>query len=244
VLGTVQVGSDARYVDLTQGDDKSPRAQLESRSVSDGCNEFSGGTIGEGERILEPAKNKGKLLVEFSRPPAANLAIGETVDAEVKMTNTGDKPIEIPWSTDVAVIPKNQDPAHSTWAVGTFWFVLDGPEDHRLLLASTSRRLYGTKVSPASELTIPPGQNVRARVSFKIDSFYSEFRDNLKDGNWNLSAEWQQIEGAASLKECRHFTGYTDGQSSYFDERSPSIPVAIVNAAPIAGRMISGSAIQ
>jgi hypothetical protein len=235
LMGILQAGSDAGYVDLTQGDDTSPSAHADGKSVSDGCNQFSGGTLADGERASESVRNKPKLLVEFSRPPAESLAIGQAVDAEVRMTNTGNKPIEIPWSTDLAVVPKNQDPAQATWSVGTFWFFLDGRGDHRLLLASTSRRLYGTKASAGSEITIPAGQSVRARVSFKVDSLYTEDSERLKDGKWTLSAEWQQVEVSASLQECRQFTGYLGGPSFYFDEKNPSIAVSIASNAPNPG---------
>lgn len=235
LVGVLQAGSDAGYVDLTQGDDTSPSAHADAKSVSDGCNQFSGGTIADGERVSESVRNKPKLLVEFSRPPAESLTIGQAVDAEVRMTNTGDKPVEIPWSTDLAVAPKNQDPARATWSVGTFWFFLDGPGDHRLLLASTTRRLYGTKVSAGSEITIPAGQSVRARVSFKVESLDTGDSEQLKDGKWSLSAEWQQVEVSASLSECRQFTGYLGGPSSYFDEKNPSIALSIVSNAPNVG---------
>ena len=48
LVGVLQAGSDAGYVDLTQGDDTSPSAHADAKSVSDGCNQISGGTIADG----------------------------------------------------------------------------------------------------------------------------------------------------------------------------------------------------
>ncbi len=216
LLGLIPLSGEVGYVDLTQAESTADVPTAHAKLVDGGCVEFSGGTLADGEQVIQPKNERGKLRIEFSQLLDTTLSVSETVDAEIRMTNSGDQPIEIPWSADAGVIPKGQDPARAVWQVGAFWFKLSGKQNGRLLLASMSQHLYGTKISSASELVIPPGESVRARVAFKIEPFYREQQDQLQEGKWNLSVEWQQMEVAASLKECRQFTGYTDSPSRYF----------------------------
>jgi hypothetical protein len=223
----IPFAQDVGTVDLTR---TSRSSNGEAETAHSGCAEFSGGVIAEGSALRSNRGEPHKLLVEFTRVPSDRLILGSTVDAEVRMTNTDTRLIEIPWSTDIGIIPRNQDPAHAEWEVGSFWFELSDTGLHRIFLKSMSRYLYGTKFSPGTELAIRPGESVRALVQFKVDALYANSRPQLQEGKWKLAVEWQQYGISSSLEGCPKATGYTDNApSGYYREQSPPVPIEIVS---------------
>lgn len=206
-----QIGS----VDLTHLPDPPKLAEdLEKRTVPNGCKKLLGGGIADG--FVKPEDDRPQdISVEVIKVREMKPAVGSELQAEVQIRNTDTRSIRIPWSTDPSVIENGQNPYEFLWDVGTFEFTLRDQHHSQIRLKSLTRSLYGSKFTAGSQLTIRPGESIAALVKFKLEDEYPIPPGRLKEGKWQLSAEWRQTGRSWHVKNCESWNGYFQYENYY-----------------------------
>lgn len=148
-------------------------------------------------------------------------ALGSDVEAVVDLKNSDSQPTVIPWSTNQGVIEQNQSPDNLQWETGTFVFLLRNEQGQRVRLKSLTSWLHSSKFASGSQRTIQPGQQVSARVRFRIEDLYKTDPLLLKEGKWQLSAAWVQVDRTARVKECAESNGFFHYDHFYHQENLP-----------------------
>ncbi len=215
-------------VDLTQPPEPSkPTASQEKTPLPYGCKELLPGVIGDG--WVEPEDNlPHDIVVEVVSVSNMKPALGSELGAEVQLRNTDMRPLQIPWSRDPRIIEHGQSPDALLWEVGTFEFTLKDQQGHHVLLKSLTESLYGTKFYAGSELSIKPGESITASVKFKLDDEFPIPPLRLKEGEWQLSAEWRQVRRTSGVgaKSCTVGVGYFQ-YDKFYRQRSPSLSIRV-----------------
>jgi hypothetical protein len=166
--------------------------------------------------------------VEITKVNGENPSIGGELQAEVRMRNSDTRAIQIPWSTDYSIIEAGQDPESLQWNAGTFEFMLRIPHVTQVRLKSLTGWLYGSKFYAGSQLTIQPGESITALVKLKLEDEYAIPPERLKEGEWQLSAEWFQVGRSWGVKNCKAANGYFHYDKFY---RQQNVPMTIQVAA-------------
>ena len=220
-----QIGS----VDLTRPPETSNVARSrEKTALPKGCGKLSDGGIADG--WVKPEDNLPRgIVVKVISVSNLKSALSSELRADVQLQNSDKRPIRIPWSTDSSLIENGQDPEHLEWEVGTFEFTLRDSEDNQIALKSLTGWLYGSKFTSGSELTIQPRESIIALVKFKLEDKYAIPPERLKEGEWQLLAEWHQVGRSWDVKNCAAWNSYFQYDDFY---RQHNVPVTIQVTAP------------
>ncbi len=221
-----QVGS----VDLSRPPEASkPSESREKTTLPKGCEELSPGGIGDG--WVKPEDQLPRdIVVSVISLSDTKAPVGSELQAEVQLQNSDKRAIQIPWSTDSSLIENGQDPEHLEWEVGTFEFMLRDRKDTKIRLKSLTGWLYGSRFSAGSQRTIQLGESITAVVKFKLEDKYAIPPERLKEGKWQLLAEWHQVGRYWDVKNCAAWNSYFQYDDYY---RQHNVPMTIQVAAPV-----------
>jgi hypothetical protein len=228
VLLGLLVARQTSSVDLTRPPSASKTS--DKPAISDGCDRLTGGGIADG--WPETADHKPRqITVKVVSATEMKPALGDEVEATVQLSNNDAVAISIPWSTDPNVIRQGQEPNSLEWDAGTFEFSLTGRQLQRgyISLKSLTGWLQSSKYVPGSRFTIQPGESVTAVVKFRVEDEFAIASFRLKEGEWQLSARWQQIGRVWSKKDCAVWNMYYH-YDRYYQQRS--IPLTIEVTTP------------
>lgn len=190
-----------------------------------GCESIKPGDIGDG--WPEPEDHKPRLIevavvsVSDSKPP-----LDSEVEAVVQLRNTDTHAIQIPWSTDPSVTEEGQNEESRQWEGGTFEFFLEDNERHRVMLKSATEWLHGSQFVRGSLLTIEPGQSISASVKFKVEDLYPIEPLRLKEGTWQLTAEWRQVGRTRGIKNCVASNGFFH-YDHYYEQQKTAFAIQV-----------------
>jgi hypothetical protein len=209
-----QIGS----VDLTR---PPKRADL-----SNGCKKLLAGIIGDG--WPEPEDHVPRnILVEVVSVKDTKPTLGSELVAEVRLQNTGTQSIKIPWSNEFSSLMKGQSLDALSWDEATFEFMLKDQQGRRVRLKSLTEALYGSKSADGSELAVKPGESITALVKFALIDEFPIPPLRLKEGEWQLSAEWIQTGRTSSVsKNCTEANGYFH-YDRYYQQQNPGITIQV-----------------
>lgn len=194
-------------VDLTRP--PLPSKTTDKRPIPDGCERLTGGAIGDGWAETEDHKPR-QITVKVVSASEMKPALGAEVEATVELSNNDAVAIVIPWSTDPNVIRQGQEPNSLEWDAATFEFRLTGRQLQRgyISLKSLTGWLQSSKYVPGSQITIQPGKSVTALVKFRVEDEFAIAPLRLKEGEWQLSATWEQVGRVWSKKGCAVWNTY------------------------------------
>lgn len=144
-----------------------------------------------------------KIVVDLVKISSTKLAIGSEIVATAKLQNAGEKPIQIPWSTDFQTTLEGQDPDNRSWEFGEFQISIRDTRnpDYYDHLVTTSQPLYASKFVAGSNLTLKPGEWITAQISFRIEVENPKF-EVVNVGTAELAVEWFQTARTRSVKDC------------------------------------------
>jgi hypothetical protein len=184
------------------------RAQVDEKPESPkGCSKMSGG-IADGVTLGEDKKPR-KISIDLVKISSTKFAIGSEIVAIAKLQNVGEKPVQIPWSTDFRTTMDGQDPDNRFWEFGQFQMSLRHTRNPNYYdrLVTTSQPLYGSKFVADSNLTLKPGEWITAQISFRIQVQNPKFEElNVRQAD--LAMEWFQTVRTRSVKDCGVTLGY------------------------------------
>jgi hypothetical protein len=220
-----QIGS----VDLTRPPEASKLSGSQEKStLPSGCEKILDGIIADG--WVKPENDQPRdIVVKVIKARDMKPALGSELEAQVELQNNDQRPIQIPWGTDFDLKKSGQDPEHLEWEGGTFEFMLRGPHGTQIRLKSLTNWLYGSRFSAGSLLTMPPEKSITALVKFKIEDEYAIPPERLKEGQWQLLAEWHQVGRSWNIKNCKESNAYFQYSDFY---RQHNLPVTIQVTAP------------
>lgn len=210
------------FVDLT------PHAIADNESeisTSGGCQKLTGGVIGDGWPETEDHQPR-QILVQVVSTRNAITILGGDVEAVVRLQNMDSHPIQIPWSTDAAVIKKGQTADSLEWESASFEFTLKNKEGQQIALKSLTRWLHGSRFVPSSLLKLQPGASISAAVKFTIVDLYPIDPLRLKEGEWQLSVGWIQVGRTLRIKDCQESNGYFH-YDRFYKQQSPPFKIQI-----------------
>jgi len=152
--------------------------------------------------------------------------LGSEVRARVQLRNSDDRPIIIPWITDYSAIQNTQSPTSQQWNVGAFEFRLKNNETS-VLLKSLTRPVFGSNVSPGTQLTLAPGESVTATVKVKLQEEYPVSPIRLKAGEWELLVKWRLTGRSWEVKHCAVSNSYVHDDEFYHQENL-GLPIRVL----------------
>jgi hypothetical protein len=214
-----QIGS----VDLAHPPALGKFAERQERRVHpNGCEKIGGG-IADGAVI--PKKNQPhEIMLEVTSVSNKQPVAGSVMQAEVRLQNTGQYPIEIPWSPDPNTVERNQNPYRHEWEEGGFQVLLDRND----LLKSIGQTLYGSKFWKGSLFTIQPGEWITAAIDFKLELEYRIREQVVRAGKKQLRVEWEQASHTETLDpaKCEQWSGYFTYRN-FYQQQNPAITISI-----------------
>jgi hypothetical protein len=209
-----QIGS----VDLTR-----PPKRVD---LPNGCMKLLPGIIGDGWPQPEDHVPRN-IAVEVVSVKDSKPVLGSELVAEVRLQNTGTQSIKIPWSNEFNSVVKDQSPDTWSWDQATFEFMLKDQQGRRVRLKSLTEALYGSKSAEGSELAVKPGESITASIKFALIEEFPIPPLRLKDGEWQLSAEWVQTGRTSSVsKNCTEAKGYFHYEH-YYQQQNPGITIQV-----------------
>jgi hypothetical protein len=168
-----------------------------------------------------------RISLEIVKLSSDTLEVGGEGRAEVRLRNTGDTPIQIPWSRDSTVMRKAPNPDHLEWEQGNLDVVLIDKQNHTIALKSAERWLFGSQFVTGSQLTIKPGEWITAFLSFRLeDMYHSATSAEFPTGDAKLFAEWQQARREWNRENCVWNRAWFEYDGYYRQER-PTAPIQI-----------------
>jgi hypothetical protein len=185
-----------------------------------------GVSFADGEVVNDDLQPR-KIEVEFITVSNTRLVAGENVEGTVRLQNVGDKPIQIPWSTDFRTTQNGEDPNLRSWEVAGFRIALLGAKNNNVGLKSTSQVLFASKLVFDSTLTVKSGEWITAQISFKVEP-QEGTHQQVTPGQFELFVEWSQTAYTREIKNC----GLTLGNYSYsgvYRQSNPRIAVTVEN---------------
>jgi hypothetical protein len=190
-------------------------------AVPDGCKELSGGTVADGF-VLPPTEGPRNIEVSVTKLSSDNPVLGSEVEGDVQLRNSGEYPIQIPWSLDPNTIDKGQDFGHLEWNEGSINVTLMDGEP----LEGLSLPLFGSSFSEGSELTIQPGEWVTLIIKFRVAPRFPIPGRSLPKGEEALLVEWEQADRTRVVRNCALTTGWYSYRS-YYRQRNPTVTIDI-----------------
>ena len=154
----VAFGQEVGYLDLT-----GPAPHQRVRSPSGGTGGFCGGT--EFPKFPEVTL----ILVSLDKTV---YSIGEDVTFEVRIENSGQQNIELPWTPDLATLEPNDATETYTYLNGVVVLNLTEPDSQRYF--SVYGYFYGSDRASGTIHKLRPRESVVIRARTKLD-FYDEW---------------------------------------------------------------------
>lgn len=201
------------------GPAKSPGKQ-EKYPLPKGCKKLVGGLIADGI-VSPPEHGPREIVVGVTKINGGNLWVGSEVEAEVRLRNSGEYPIQIPWSTHPQTMWQGQDPSHTIWDYGHLSFDLQG-----MGLVTESQPLYGSKYVAGSMLAIQPGEWVTFEVKFQLEPEYPIPGRFINAGEGQLQVAWQETSTTWDVHNCsvgQRFFQY----GRYYHQQNPPVTIKI-----------------
>lgn len=214
------------FVDLTREREASKRSESQEKSkLPNGCEKLSDGIIADG--WVKPQDGRRRdIVVKVVRTGNMRPVLGSELQAEVELQNNDERPIQIPWSPDFGPIEGDQGPEHLEWEGGTFEFMLVAPRGAQIRLKSLTNWLYGSNFTAGSLLTIRAGESITALVRLKIEDKYAIPPEQLKEGEWQLLAEWHQVGRSWDVKDCKASNAYFQ-YSDFYRQQNLSLKIQV-----------------
>jgi hypothetical protein len=207
VLGFLLAGTafpqEVGVVDLTEPEAASAPAQTNSDPLAPGCTNETVGIMGDGVIVPDDSQPR-RISLEIVNLSSNALEVSGEARAEVRLRNSGETPIQIPWSKDSGVFRKAPDPDHLEWEQGNLSVVLKDRQNHTITLKSTGQRwLFGSRFVPGSQMTVKPGEWITAFLSFKVEDMYHiGTSTDLPIGGVKLFVRWEQAMREWSRENC------------------------------------------
>jgi len=215
-------------VDLSRALEPSEYTQ-KLTAVPEGCAQLLGGTIADGF-VLSPTEGPRDIDVTIVKLSNENPALESEVKGEVQLKNSGEYPIQIPWSLDPNTINKGQDSGHLEWEEASVNVALT-PHDSLEVLNSP---LFGSRFSEGSDLTIQPGEWVtliikfRVALKFRVPPQSTTPGQSLPKGKAKagLLVQWEQARRTRDIRNCAVTTGWFSYQG-YYRQQNPTATIRI-----------------
>jgi len=215
-------GQQIGTVDLTQQTKLSESAQeKEKYQPPKGCKNLLPGDIADGA-VSPPEHGPHEIVVEIVKINAENAAVGSDVQGEVRLQNSGEYSIQIPWSTDPQTMWQGQDPNYLEWDYGYLSFDLQGTGS----LKTLSQPLHGSKYVAGSMLTIQPGEWITFKVKFKLEPEDPIPGRVVNQGEGQLQVGWVQTLNAWNVHNCSVAHAFFQYRG-YYDQQNPPITIKI-----------------
>ncbi len=208
-------------VDLSRAGVQSSEYSQKLAAVPEGCQQLLGGSVADGV-VAPPTEGPREIDVSIVKLSNENPVLGSEVEGEVQLKNTGEHPIQIPWSLDPNTIDKGQDSGRLEWNEGSINMSLAPGES----LESLSWPLFGSRSSEGSELSIQPGEWVTLIVKFKVALRFPIPGRSLPKGKGELVAQWEQADRTKAVKNCAVTTGWFTF-NGYYRQRNPPATINI-----------------
>jgi hypothetical protein len=194
--------------------------------LPNGCKKLLPGIIGDGWPKPEDQVPRNILVKVVSVNDSKPVLRSELV-AEVRLQNSGTQSIKIPWSNEFSSVVKDQSPDNWSRDQATFKFMLENQQGRRVRLKSLTEALYGSKSAEGSELDLKPGESITASVKFALIDEFPISPLRLKEGEWQLSAEWVRTGRTRSVSEnCTVANGYFH-YDHYYQQQNPGVTIQV-----------------
>jgi hypothetical protein len=219
-ISAQQVG----YIDLTVPPPVLKKMNPE-KGLPDGCSKLGGGFF---DGAVNPDDGKKReITLELTKLSYTNLSEGSEFETEVRLTNTSTHSIEIPWSSDPAIVEAGPDPDHARYENAEFGIQLVDRGGTVVWLKPLSGSLFGSQFITGSMRRIAPGEWVVAKIKFKVYPKYLEM-PVLKKGAAQFTVWWNQQRHGRSLKrtECELWAS-TFLYNDFYEQKSLPTVVTI-----------------
>jgi hypothetical protein len=158
-----------------------------------------------GSRIVVPAAHPS-LKLEVTNLSNYKPAAGDSLTADIRITNTSGEALTIPWSGDRSVVPFASG-AKVEWVQAEIDLTIRSPQS-TLTLESPVNTLYGVKSKPETWKTLAAGESATVRLEFKVDPANAGSIIRVTAGNWDLTATWSQAERILFSNDCKYESGW------------------------------------
>lgn len=213
-------------VDLTRPIGVLAVPEQTARQLPPGCTEEKRGIMADGIVKLDDNRPRS-ISLQIIKLSNETLEVGGDGRAEVRLQNTGEKPISIPSSTDWRAIQKASSPDHLEWEEGSFQVVLRDKQNHTIALTSNDWSLYGSRLVSGSLMTIKAGEWITAFLNFKVlDRYHIVSPAEFPVGEVGLLLEWAQTRRVWNRKNCVWNTSSFDYRG-YYKQEGPTTTVQI-----------------
>jgi hypothetical protein len=217
-------------VDLTKPPESAKDAEVQKANEQpNGCQKLLPGGFADGVVLVEQGHPQPEILVEIIRLNDLMPTLGTESQAEVRLRNSGKEPIHIPWSLDANTIQNGQDPNHVHWETGDFVVKLNGA---MLANRALTQRVYSSEFSKGSQLTIQPGEWIKATIKFKFENMFSPDQP-LEVGESQLSVGWEQFSRSWDVSDCKVMHG--NWKYSY-KQINPTVAIRLKSDSPSKGQ--------
>jgi hypothetical protein len=207
-------------------------AQQNVAQLPPGCRQPTG--IMANGVVKAPDKQK-TMSLEVVKLSSQTFEVGGKGRAEVRLKNTGDTPINIPWSTDPGVIQKAPNPDVLRWDQANLGIVLL-EKQKTIVLKTADWPLYGSTFVVGSQLTIKSGEWVTAFIEFKVEDLYHVVNfTEFPVEKASLFAQWEQATRVWGREKCGWSRAWFDYAKDYYKENRPTIAVRINRPGSVAG---------
>jgi hypothetical protein len=203
-----------------------PVAPSKVAQLPPGCTQPTG--VMANGAVKPPDNQRRTIAREIVKLSSQTLEVGSESRAEVRLTNVGDKPINIPWSTDSGVIQKAPNPDVLQWEQANLGIALLDNKNKTIALKTAEWPLYGSTFVAGSQLTIKPGEWITAFLDFKVEDLYHivSFAE-FPVGEARLFLEWEQASRTWSREKCGGSRFWFDYGGDYYKQEHPTIAVQI-----------------
>lgn len=162
-LGVPQATVSPLFLDLT-----APSVNEMDRSKTKGCGS-AGAVYTSGQPIRPPQLT---LTLEIERLNENQFTLGAAVVVDLRLTNTGEKPVVLPWDPDSDIVYGRdcedfRKPAAAHTLLGSLAVKVVGTEGKANFVAG--HELFGLHDDPETYRILAPQQSAHIRVSGKLD---------------------------------------------------------------------------
>ncbi len=222
LLASPAPGQEIAAVDLAHAHEPTKSVgRQEINALPKGCEKLWPGVIGDGF-VSPPDDGPREIVVEMIKVNSENPSVGSNVQGEVRLRNSGEHSIQIPWSTDPNVTRQGQNPDSLSWEFGNLSIVLQGTGR----LKTLSQSLFGSKYVTGSMLAIQPGEWVTFEVAFTLEPEYPIPGRIVNKGKGQLRVEWEQTQTSWAIHNCSAGRGFFR-YGSYYHQQNPAMPINV-----------------
>ncbi|HEX6804341.1 MAG TPA: hypothetical protein VF133_11735 [Terriglobales bacterium] len=220
-------GQEIGVVDLTRPDASRFTDQQKESPLPPDCTKWTGIAA---DGVRRPEDNKARpIRLQIIELNNEEIEVGSDVRAEVRLTNTGTQPIQIPWATDRSVTETEPDPDHVEWEEARFEVVLRDKHNNTILLKSAEAALYGTKFDNGTIITIKPGEWITALMHFRLEDEFRFRTSEIPMGRSELFLEWKQAFRRRDRAKCGWNTAFFEYRG-YYKQEHPTVTVDVGKA--------------